>query len=915
MLSNKKSAKDINKNIFQCCLGEKMDFTEISKKWQQEWAKANAFKTKEDKARPKYYVLEMYPYPSGKLHMGHLRNYSIGDALARFKRMQGFNVLYPMGYDSFGLPAENAAILRGIHPKEWTEQSIENMKVQQKRLGLSYDWDKTVSSIDPNYYKWNQWLFLQMYKKGLAYRKEAPVNWCPKCQTVLANEQVENGKCWRCKTEVEKKNLEQWFFKITDYAEELLKDIDLLEEWPEKVRIMQKNWIGKSYGTEIIFKVADKNRKVFDEIKVFTTRPDTVYGITYLVLALEHPKVMEWIKGYENEEEVKEFIKEQSKRSVIERTAEGKEKFGKFIGKYFINPFTNELLPLYVADYALMDYGTGAVMAVPAHDQRDFEFAQKYNIPIKIVIKPKDKNLDNEDLIKEGKAFTDEGILINSGEFSGLNNREAIEKISEFIESKGLGKRTTNYKLRDWLISRQRYWGTPIPMIYCKKCGWVEVSDEDLPVELPKDAKFTGNENPLKTSESFVNVKCPKCGLPAIRETDTMDTFVDSSWYYMRYVNPKSSEMVDRDKVNYWLPVDQYIGGIEHAVLHLLYARFFTKVMRDLGLTNIDEPFKRLLTQGMVLKDGVKMSKSVGNIVEPMPYIEKYGPDTIRMFILFTALPEKEFEWTDKGVEGANRFLKRIVSLIEKKVEYKEDYSNKEHYIESIVNKTIKRVTEFTEKLRLSFSIGAIMELFNALNEYAKGNVNKEVYTHSLNILLKLLSPFAPHISEELWHQLGNKSFISLEQWPKAEESKIDELAEFKHSLIELIKEDINVVKKLTGITHPKEINIYIAEPWLYDVYKKIKENLEETRNVGALIKAVMIPEYGKEISKIVPKLVKDPSKIPKIILDRDTEIKNIEEHKVELEAAFNSKINIFKIEETNNKKQALPGKPSILLE
>ncbi|MBW2991967.1 leucine--tRNA ligase [Candidatus Woesearchaeota archaeon] len=640
------------------------DFKKIQEKWQKKWEESAIFKSKPDPKSQKYYVLEMFPYPSGYLHMGHVRNYSIGDAFARYKRMQGYNVLYPMGYDAFGLPAENAAIKEKADPKKWTDKNIEGIKTQQKQMGLSYDWDREIATCRSDYYKWNQWIFLKFLEKGLAYKKKSYVNWCPNCNTVLANEQVHDGKCWRCSSEVDHKNLDQWFFKITDYAEELLNDLKKLEHWPERVKIMQEHWIGRSEGVTLKFDVIDEKNKKVDEIETYTTRVDTVYGITYLVLAAEHPKVIEWTKNTKYEKEVKDFIEKVKKQSIIERTAEGKEKNGVFLGLYFTNPFTGDKCPLWVADYALYDYGTGAVMAVPTHDQRDFEFAKKYNLPLKLVINPHDYDID---LNKMTRAFVEDGVMVNSGEFNGMSNYDAMEAIAKLAEQKGWGKRTTNYKLKDWLISRQRYWGTPIPVIYCDKCGIVPVPEDQLPVTLPKDVKFTGAGNPLETSEEFKNTKCPKCKAKAKRETDTMDTFVDSSWYFLRYCSPESNEVFDKEEVKYWMPVDQYIGGIEHACMHLIYARFFTKALRDLKLLNFDEPFIRLLCQGMVIKDGAKMSKSIGNVVDPGEIINKYGSDTARLFILFTSLPEKELEWSDQGVAGSFRFINRVYSLVEEK--------------------------------------------------------------------------------------------------------------------------------------------------------------------------------------------------------------------------------------------------------
>ena len=715
---------------------------EIEQKWQDYWTKNNIYQTKKETKKEKYYILEMFPYPSGKLHMGHVRNYTIGDVLARYKRMKGFNIIYPMGYDSMGLPAENAAHEHKILPQNWTLGKITEMREQQKRMGFSYDWNREIITCLPEYYKWNQWFFLKFFEKGLAYKKLSTVNWCQGCKTVLANEQVIQGYCWRCNETVEQKKLEQWFFKITDYVEELLKDIQVLQGWPQKVKLMQQNWIGKSYGTEIFFKIKNSNKT----ISTFTTRPDTAFGITYMVLAPEHPIVMELVKGTSFESEVTEFMKKVSRQNILERTAEGTEKNGMFIGHYIINPLTQKECPIYIADYALLEYGTGAVMAVPTHDQRDFEFAKKYKLPQRVVITPSDKILREEDM-KE--AYTGEGIMINSSLFNGIISSEAKEKITDYLEKNGLGKRTLNYKLRDWLISRQRYWGTPIPIVYCSKCGTVPVREVDLPIILPEDVKFEGSGNPLDKVDSFVNTKCPKCSSPARRETDTMDTFVDSSWYFLRYCSPKESGAPFKNEdVNYWMPVDQYIGGVEHAVMHLLYSRFFTKVIRDLGLINFGEPFNKLLTQGMVLKDGAKMSKSLGNTVDPSEIINKYGADTARLFILFASPPEKDLEWSDQGVEGSYRFLNRIWRLIHEKPVGKIQDDKKEE-LERITHKTIKKVTDDLERFSYNTAISKIMELTNYI--YQNGYDQT-----SLKTILLLLCPFAPHITEELWHERGS---------------------------------------------------------------------------------------------------------------------------------------------------------------
>ncbi|MBW2980210.1 leucine--tRNA ligase [Candidatus Woesearchaeota archaeon] len=894
------------------------DFNKIAQKWQKKWAEKGIFKVKEDPKKKKYYVLEMFPYPSGYLHMGHVRNYSIGDAFARYKRMNGFNVLYPTGYDSLGLPAENAAIKNKSHPKEWTLKCIEMMKQQQKMLGLSYDWDRLVPTMDPEYYRWNQWIFLKLFEKGLAYKKKANVNWCNKCNTVLANEQVHDGKCWRCNTEVDKKEIEQWFFKITEYAEELLEDIKKLEHWPERVKIMQENWIGKSHGVTLKFDVVDENGKKIDEIETYTTRVDTVYGITYLVLAAEHPKVIEWTKGTDKEKEVKKFIAKVNKQSIIERTSEGKEKNGVFLGKYFINPFTGDKCPLWVADYALYEYGTGAVMAVPTHDQRDFEFAKKYKLPLKVVINSPTYDLDSN---KMSRAYVDEGVMINSGEFNGSSNRDAMEDIANFAQKKGWGKKTINYKLKDWLISRQRYWGTPIPIIYCDKCGAVPVPDKDLPITLPNDVKFSGKGNPLETSDSFVNTACPKCGDSARRETDTMDTFVDSSWYFFRYCSPKEDKLpFDKKAAKYWMPVDQYIGGIEHACMHLIYARFFTKALRDLGLTNVDEPFASLLCQGMVIKDGAKMSKSLGNTVDPGEIIKKYGPDTARLFILFAALPEKELDWSDQGVGGCFRFLNKVWNLTEN-IKYSDgkELTNKDKHIVGKLHRTIKKVTELIEEFKLSLAIGAIMEFVSALSSYTRNEVNKEVYENSIRTLSLLLCPFTPHLAEEIWQKF-EVGFVSLKKWPEYDESKIDKKAEASEAVIHDTVSDINNVLKLIKVEKPAKISLIVSPKWKYLFLKILKTELEKTRDVKALISVCMaekdLKPHGKDISKIVPGVLKDLTKLPQTVLDQKTEFSTLEDAKEFIVEEFNCDIEIIKAEDSKEAKakNASPGKPAILI-
>lgn len=773
----------------------KYDFKKIENKWQKTWKEENTFKTIDDFSKEKYYVLEMFPYPSGKLHMGHVRNYSIGDAIARIKKMQGFNVLHPMGFDSFGLPAENAAIKNNVEPSEWTEKNTKEMEEQLDKLGFSYDWNREVSTCRPDYYRWMQWIFIQFYKKGLAYKKENPVNWCPSCRTVLANEQVVNGECERCKSTVGKKNLSQWYLKITDYADELLQDLDKLKDWPDKVKTMQKNWIGKSIGAEISFDIVDFDKK----LNVFTTRADTVFGVTYMVISPEHPFVKELIKGRPEEEAALDYIEEVSHKNDIERSSTVGEKTGVFIGRYAVNPITGKEIPIFISDYVLMGYGTGAIMAVPAHDQRDFDFAKKFNLDIVPVVEPNDSDIDVNNL---SESFEAEGKMINSAEFNGLNNREAIEKIIDYIAKKGIGKKTINYRLRDWLISRQRYWGTPIPMINCPKCGWVPEKEENLPILLPKDVKFTGKgESPLATSKDFVKCKCPACGGEAKRELDTMDTFLDSSWYFLRYCDPHNDNMpFSKEKTDFWMSVDQYIGGVEHAILHLLYSRFFQKVFKDLGLVSNDEPFKRLLTQGMVNKDGKKMSKSIGNVVSPDEIINKYGADTARLFILFAAPPEKELDWSDEGVEGSYRFLNRVYRLAMETVERSSsEQNNAEKPIENkknnsddkelllMMNAAIKKVTEDAGgRFNFNTAISSIMELVNECYRYKElDNARIDFLVEAVKNVIILLYPFAPHIAEEMWEAFDSGR-LEEQQWPSYDESA-------------LIRDEVEIVVQING--------------------------------------------------------------------------------------------------------------------
>jgi leucyl-tRNA synthetase len=761
-----------------------MDFNhiEIEKKWQKEWDEKGVFKTEQKSDKEKYYVLTMFPYPSGTIHVGHVKNYVIGDVVARYKRMQGYNVLHPFGYDAFGLPAENAAIKNNVDPAEWTFKNIETIRKQIKKIGISYDWDREIATCTEDYYKWTQWIFLKLYEKGLAYKKNAAVNWCPSCVTVLANEQVVNGKCERCGTEIEMKKLEQWYFKITDYSEKLLNDLEKLEGWPENVKTMQKNWIGKSVGAEVHFTIENSGKK----LTVFTTRPDTLWGVTFMALAPESPLVEE-LTTPEQKEEVEAFLNRVTKEDKFKRIAQGAKKDGAFTGSYAINPVNGERIPIYVANYILFEYGTGAIMAVPAHDQRDFEFAKEFNLPIRVVIKPENKELE-----ELSEAYTEDGILVNSDEFNGMKNREALEKIIDWLEVNNFGKKSTQYKLRDWLISRQRYWGAPIPIIYCDDCGVVPVPEKDLPVKLPSNVKFepTG-KSPLTYTEEFINTTCPKCGNPAKREVDTMDTFVDSSWYFLRYINPKMDDKpFDSDDVNYWLPVDQYIGGVEHAILHLLYSRFITKVLNDLGYVDFSEPFSNLFTQGMIYKDGAKMSKSKGNVVSPDEMVEKYGADTLRLYMLFMGPPEKDAEWNDSGLEGIARFMNKVWNSMTKIIEVTKDVNEninlttkEEKSLRRKLHQMIGKITSDIEKnFQFNTAISGMMELINELNSYMN-NVPEEKWNKPLlkelaHDFIILLSPFAPHVSEELWHMMGYNTFVLDAKWPKVDKEalKVDEI-------------------------------------------------------------------------------------------------------------------------------------------
>ena len=756
-------------------------FKKVEAKWRKKWEEMGLFKMQQDSPKKKYYCLMMFPYPSAALHVGHGRNYIIGDSVVRYKIMRGYNVLSPMGFDAFGLPAENAAIKNGIHPETSTLNNIETMRRQFDSWGAGYDWDREVVSCLPEYYKWTQWIFLQLYKKGLAYKKKAPVNWCPSCQTVLANEQVIDGECERCSSQVTLRDLEQWFFKITEYSQRLLDDLQLLENWPERVKLMQKNWIGRSQGVGIDFKVKDLDII----LRCFTTRVDTIYGVTYMVISNEHPAIPELIKDAPDKKEIEKFVEETRKENAADRIGADIEKKGLSTSRFVINPVNNKAVPLWIGNYVVTEYGTGAVMAVPAHDQRDFEFAKKYNLGIEAVI---DNPKEPLDAGKMKEAYIEEGVMVNSGKFNGIPSLEAIEKIADFMEEKKIGRREVHFKLRDWLISRQRYWGAPIPMIYCDKCGIQSVDEKDLPVILPKNIKFKPHgESPLKDAPEFVKVKCPKCGGGARREIDTMDTFVDSSWYFLRYLSPKDDKRpFDKELVNKWLPVDQYIGGVEHAILHLLYSRFIVKVLYDMGQIGFKEPFAKLFTQGMITKNGIKMSKSRGNVVSSDDLIEKYGADTVRLYTLFISPPEKDAEWSDRGVEGAWRFLNRVWRLVEDSYrpsaisrqldEEGSDLKRKTHA-------TIKKVTEDMEgTFHFNTAISAIMELVNEIYAFIpigerdnypvprSGEVNEAVRT-----VVILLAPFVPHVAEEMWERLGNKESIFKAKWPMYDKNALSQ--------------------------------------------------------------------------------------------------------------------------------------------
>ncbi|MER3500881.1 MAG: hypothetical protein IMHGJWDQ_001114 [Candidatus Fervidibacter sp.] len=894
---------------------ERYNPQEIEPKWQKRWEEWQLFQVTEDPSRPKFYYLDMFPYPSGELHMGHMRNYIIGDVISRFKRMQGFNVLHPMGYDAFGLPAENAAIQFGYHPADWIDFCISRMRRQFEMLGISYDWSREIRTCDPDYYRWNQWLFLKLYERGLAYRRPAPVNWCPSCQTTLADEEAERGVCWRCGTPVTKKWLEQWFLRTTAYAEQLLKDLELLEHWPERVKVMQRHWIGKSTGVEFDFAIDGLDEKV----RVFTTRIDTVYGVTFVVLAPEHPLVPKLIERSPRKEELERTVAELLMESMEERTAETTDKRGVFLDAYAIHPLTGEKVPIWTADYVLMEYGTGAIMAVPAHDQRDLEFARKYGLPVRVVIKPPEGDLDEATMTQ---AYVEPGIMVNSGPFNSMWSEEAKEAIADYMEQKGIGKRSVQYRLRDWLISRQRYWGTPIPIVYCDDCGIVPVPEEQLPVLLPRNVKITGKGgSPLSQVPEFVNTNCPKCGKPARRETDTMSTFVDSSWYFLRFCDPHNKDaLFDPAKVNYWMPVDQYVGGIEHAVGHLMYSRFITKVLYDLGMVNFREPFTRLFTQGMIyheaywcpkcqayrrpkeversVTDGKvtaickvcgtetvitldKMSKSKLNIVTPEEICERYGADTGRLFILFLGPADQDAEWTPVGVEGCYRFLTRLwrtVLTVLQRGWFIHNWRNRLSYLLGTdgssptlteseralrrkVHQTVKSVTEDIENFRFNTAVAAMMDLLNHLQDFVEQmeqgtgdtrqgtSTGTEAATHTvsessclvlseaIDLFLRILHPFAPHITDELWERLGGEGSLFTQSWAEADEKA-------------LVEETLTIVVQVNGRVRGR-IVVPVGADEEFIKQKALEEPNVRTHVEGKQIKRIVVVP-GKIVNIVV---------------------------------------------------------------
>ncbi|MFB6190959.1 MAG: leucine--tRNA ligase, partial [Candidatus Nanohaloarchaea archaeon] len=911
-------------------------------RWQQKWQEAGIHETEADESKEKYYVLEMFPYPSGDMHMGHVRNYSIGDAFARYRRMQGYNVIYPMGWDSFGLPAENAAIDRDVNPREWTEDCIQNMKKQLKTLGLSYDWRREVATYKPEYYRWNQWIFLKMLEEDLAYRGESEVNWCPGCETVLADEQVEDGLCWRCDSVVEKKDMKQWFLGITDYSDQLLDELDTLEGWPDKVKKMQRDWIGKSHGATIEFPLEDGG-----DLEVFTTRPDTIYGATFMALAPEHPLAEEIA---EENDDVSEYISEAKKRDSEER--EEKTKSGVFTGRYAVNPLNGEEIPVYVAEFVLTDYGTGAIMAVPAHDQRDFEFAREHGIDIKPVIEPEEEHDFDEE------AYEGDGKHVDSGEINGLYNEEAKEEIIEILEQEDMGKPDVNYKLRDWLISRQRYWGTPIPVVYCDECGVVPVPEEDLPVELPEDVEFTGQGNPIETSDTFIETECPDCGGSAERETDTMDTFVGSSWYFLRYCSPDFEEApFDTEAANYWMNVDQYIGGIEHAVMHLLYARFFTKFFRDIDMLDQDEPFERLLTQGMVNHPAyncpehgwiypeeveenstctrcgsevevevMKMSKSKNNVVDPNELIEDYGADTARLFILRASHPAKELDWSSDGVEASKEMLERVARLVDQnRAEGGEpdisDSNLQDRIAATRIQRTIEKVTEHMENYEFNLAINELDKLLSKLFWYSDQDPDEAVMAHGIEKFIQMLAPFSPHISEQIWQEeLEKSSFLVETEWPEPQQALVDEEAEIIDEYHDRVASDIREIEELYD-GEPSTIKLIRADSWKYEAERRILEQVKSgNHDIGSIMDQILdeeLKQHASEISSMTEEAAENPGKFEKRFTHEETESEALRQNRERWEDEFSVDVTTEREQDSDEEKasRAEPGRPAIVIE
>ncbi len=871
------------------------DFQEIERKWQQRWEDAEAFTVETDTSATKFYNLEMFPYPSGYgLHMGHIRNYAIGDAIARYKRLQGYNVLYPMGWDAFGLPAENAAIKHDIYPAEHTYNAIAQLKSSMERIGLSYDWSREIATCDPAYYKWNQWLFLQLYKNGLIYRDTATINWCPSCHTVLANEQVEQGQCWRCDSEIEMQKLEQWFVKTTAYADELVDDLEHID-WPERIKAMQRNWIGRSEGTVVIFPIVDTAA----QLDVFTTRIDTIFGCTYVAIAPDHPLIETAQEQTDKQtaQKIRQFAETALKEQRFEK--ETTDKQGMFTGLYARNPATQEAIPIYVANFVLGTYGSGAIMAVPAHDERDFAFATAYDLPIRQVISQEG---ESQEPLQE--SYTGYGTLVQSGQFSGQESVTAIDTITDWLAEQNLAYHSVQYKLKDWLISRQRYWGTPIPAIYCDRCGIVLVPEEQLPVELPDDVSFTGEGNPLETSETFIKTTCPHCGQSAQRETDTMDTFFDSSWYFLRYCDPHNTQQpFDTDISNHWLPVDQYIGGAEHAVMHLLYARFFTKALRDLGYLSFSEPFQRLFNQGVVHKDGVSMSKSKGNVISQEHIEEQFGIDTGRLYLVSVASPEKDIEWDDSDIKGTYRSLKKLYSLADKPTTHQNDDKtlSKQH-------KAIADVTEYMEQFQLNKAVNTVLSFVDYLYNL------ETVPLPAAEAAALLANPFAPHASEELWEKLGNTPFASLQQWPSCLSEYIDPTYEAEDLFIETVYRDIREVSKL--VQKYSHIKIIVAAEWRHALYRQIVSIGRQDDLIQQLMAHEQFRQHHDFTVKAAQRYQDNPGAIPTTLIGQKREQQVLEREKARIADTFGATVSLCKEEDAESKKKerAEPMKPAIVL-